>query len=68
MKNLIDNIVKGQSDGKNTGYKLARKTADDNETETGNKTIVTRILDYTDIFNGKDRYHFSFDVVELKKK
>ena len=40
MKNLIGNIVTGQSDGKNTGHELARKIADENEVATGNKTIV----------------------------
>ena len=67
IKNLITNIVSGQSDGKNTGWELARKKADEHQKKTGNTCIVQRVLDYTDQFNGRDREHYSFDVIEIIK-
>jgi len=65
MENIIRNIKDGVSDGKNSGVALARHIADEHEKETGNRCIVRRIVDYVDQFDGRDREHFSFDIVEI---
>ena len=68
MKNIIENVKRGETWSgypNKSGYDLARAIADGNEIETGNKTIVTRIVDYVDQYNNRDREHFSFDVIEI---
>jgi hypothetical protein len=68
MNNVIRNVTAGATNDayKNkVGYVLAKAIAEDNEAETGIKTCVVRIIDYIDTFNGNDRTHYSFDVVEL---
>ena len=65
MENIIRNIVAGQSDGERTGVDLARHIADEHEAKTGNRCTVRRVLDYVDQFNGRDREHYSFDIVEV---
>ena len=67
MENVIRNIVYGQTDGKHTGFELARYIADEHKKETGNICTIRRVLDYVDQYNGRDREHFSFDIVELIK-
>ena len=64
MENIIRNIVAGQTDGKHTGFELARFIADEHEQKTGNKCTVNRVY-YVDQFNDRDREHFSFDVIEI---
>ncbi len=61
----MNNIIKNISDGPGLGVNLAREYADKHEKKTGNKTIVTRVIDYVDQYNGRDREHFSFDVIEI---
>lgn len=70
MENIITNIKYGamiDSDSyKNlSGFDLARKIADENEQKTGHRTMVRRMLDYADIFDGERREHYSFDVFEV---
>ena len=67
MENVIRNIEQGaqRADGPERGFDLARKIADEHEKKTGNKCLVRRVLDYVDQFNGRDREHWSFDVVEI---
>lgn len=67
MENIILNIKEGEHLGNDmgkSGFNLARHIADERMKETGNKCYVRRVLDYVDQFNGRDREHFSFDVVE----
>lgn len=65
MKNVIKNIKEGQGDDEHKGFDYARKVADVHQQTTGNKCIVTRIIDYRDRFDGETREHFSFDVIEI---
>lgn len=65
MQNLIKNIKHGATDGNKSGFDLAVKIAEEHEKKTGNKTIVTRIIDYIDQYDGNDRLHYSFDVIEI---
>ena len=65
MENIIRNIVPGQGDGKSSGFKYARKIADEHTEKTGNQCHVRRILDSVDQYNDRDREHFSFDVIEI---
>lgn len=67
MENIINNIgaKSHNSDLGLKGVELARHYADENQKATGNKTVVRRILEYTDYYNGDKREHFSFDIVEL---
>jgi len=65
MENIVRNIKDGVSDGKRSGVELARHIADEHEKSTGNRCLVRRIVDYVDQFDGRDREHFSFDIVEI---
>jgi len=68
MKNLIKNIKDGEHMGSFTtasGYDLAKKLAEENEAKTGNKTIVQRVRDSFDYYNGEIREFYSFDVIEI---
>lgn len=68
MENLIYNIKQGATSnayGHVSGYDLAQKIADEHEKKTGNKCLIRRVIDYIDQFNGRDREHFSFDIVEI---
>ena len=65
MENIISNITAGTTNGKETGFHLARKIADEHAKATGNTCQVRRVLDYVDKFNDRDREHFSFDIVEI---
>lgn len=67
MKNVITNIPRGSTMGTGieSGFDLARKIAKEHEEKTGNKCTVRRVLDYVDQYNGRDREHWSFDVVEI---
>lgn len=64
-ENIIVNVKAGTIVDCLKGFELARDIANKSELETGNKTTVRRILDYVDQYNGRDREHYSFDVVEL---
>ena len=59
MENIIRNIKTLDA------FDVARKIANDNQEKTGVTTIVRRVVDYEDVFNGRVRQHFSFDVVEI---
>lgn len=70
MNNIIENIKAGSTkicnDGKERRcFELAKELAKENEIKTGCKTIVQRILDYTDSYNEQPRYHYSFDIIEI---
>jgi len=69
MKNILHNIKDGEHWGGSypnlSGYDLARVLAQENQEKTGNVTVVTRIVDYVDRYEGNDREHFSFDVTEI---
>ena len=67
MKNIIRNISVSMTDSnrKLSGIELAIQLAKENELSTGNITSVIRVLDYVDVYNNRDREHYSFDVVEL---
>jgi len=69
MQNIIMNIKDGtvNSHLKKKGVELAHHIADENEQKTGNKTIVTRVLDYADKYDGHRREHYSFDIIEIVK-
>jgi hypothetical protein len=71
MNNVVNNIKAGEKhdafEGV-SGFKLARAIADERENKTGNRHAVQRVLDYVDQFNGRDREHYSFDVVEIIKE
>ena len=64
MENIIENVKWGQGT-ETTGFRLARQIANKHQEKTGNRCIVRRIVDYVDQFNGRDREHFSFDVIEM---
>ena len=63
MENIVTNIKDGGIDG----FTKARKIADENQAKTRNVTLVQRVVDYVDQFRGRDREHFSFDVIEIVK-
>ena len=65
MENVINNIKYGQGDGIHTGVHFARYLADQHTENTGNRCLVRRIIDYVDKFDGREREHHSFDVVEI---
>ena len=67
MENLIKNIKNGAVSNELTlsGFDLARHIADEHEKISGNKCVVRRVLDYVDQYEGRDREHYSFDVVEI---
>lgn len=65
IKNLIRNIKTGQGDDTHKGFEYARKLADEHQQKTGNKCLVSRVIDYRDRFDGEIREHFSFDVIEI---
>jgi len=56
----MENIIKQAR-----SFEDARKFADENEKEKGIKTVVRRILTYTDWYNQEPRYHYRFDIVEI---
>ena len=68
MENIIENIKDGSIHGgypSKSGFTLARAVADEHERKTGNTCIVKRILDNTDVYDGRVREFFSFDIVEI---
>jgi len=68
IENVITNVRVGEhrnDDMSKSGFKLARHIADEHTTITGNRCVVKRILDSVDKFDGRDREHYSFDVVEI---
>ena len=68
MENIIDNIPAGTIMDKypgKSGFTLARAISDAHEEKTGNRCVVRRVLDMIDQYEGRDREHYSFDVVEL---
>jgi len=67
MENITNNIKWGATCDlfpNKTGFHLARAIADAHEASTGKRTVVRRVVDYVDQYDGRDREHFSFDIVE----
>jgi len=68
MENIIKNIKDGAHQGSDTsksGFDLAKHIANEHEKKTNNKCHVRRVVDYIDQYNGRDREHYSFDIVEI---
>jgi hypothetical protein len=68
MNNIIDNVKDGATMDKYrnvSGYDLARTIAEGHAIKNNVKTAVVRICDYIDRYEGNDRHHYSFDVIEV---
>ena len=73
---MLHNIVKSNSEsahyecvGENgrdlSTYEYFSKLAKELEEKTGNKHVITRVLDYTDRYEGRVREYYKFNLVEI---
>lgn len=69
IKNIVKNVAEKthfNEDGKDIkAFDYLVNLAAKLTSETGNKHVIERVLDYTDFHNGEPRYNYSFDLIEL---